>query len=74
MIVIDFMVYIKKTKAKNHRAKTFDDFCLKVQGMILNLGKNSHIIDIVFYMYLKNSIKASIKKFIKGQQYQFQHL
>ena len=37
-------------------------FCQKVQGMILNLAIDSQRINIVFDIYLKNSIKASAQK------------
>ena len=62
MIAIDFMVCAKKVRAKKDNVRTFGDFCQKVQDMILNLAIGSQRIDIVFDMYLKNSIKASARK------------
>ena len=48
----------KKVRIKKDNVTTFGEFCQKVQNMILNLGKDSHRIDI----YLENSIKASARK------------
>ena len=62
MIAIDFMVCAKKVRVKKDNVRTFGDFCQKVQDMILNLAIDSQRIDIVFDIYLKNSIKASARK------------
>ena len=62
MIVLDFMVCAKKVRIKKGNVETFGEFCQKVQNMILYLGKDYHRINIVFYIYLENSIKASARK------------
>ena len=62
MIVVDFMVCAKNVTIKKGNVKTFGEFCQKVQNMILNLGKDYHRIDIVFVIYLENSVKASARK------------
>ena len=62
MIVVDFMVCAKNVTIKKDNVKTFGEFCQKVQNMILNLGKDYHRIDIVFVIYLENSVKASARK------------
>ena len=62
MIVVDFMVCAKKVGIKKDKVKTFGEFCQKVQNMIMNLSKDCQRIDIVFDIYLENSIKASARK------------
>ena len=62
MIVVDFMVCAKKVRIKKDKVKTFGEFCQKVQNMIMNIGKDCQRIDIVFDIYLVNSIKSSARK------------
>ena len=72
MIAINFMVYAKKVRVKKDNVRTFVDFCQKVQDLILNLAIDSQRIDIVFDIYLKNSIKASARKSRKNKWNLFQ--
>ena len=62
MIAIDFMVCAKKVRVKKDNVRTFGYFCQKVQDLILNLAIDSQQIDIIFDIYLKNSIKVSARK------------
>ena len=50
------MVYAKKVRIKKVNVKTFGQFCQKVQNMILNLDKDYECTDIVFDIYLENSV------------------
>ena len=62
VIVVDFMLCAKKVGIKKDKVKTYGEFCQKVQDMIMNLSKDCQRIDIVFDIYLENSIKASARK------------
>ena len=62
--------YIDFARARNYdlsrlfkcELSEISEFCQKVQNMIMNLSKDCQRIDIVFDIYLENSIKASARK------------
>ena len=58
LIVIDFMAYARKIPTKKANLKTFGDFVTKLWNTFSSLASNSTQIDIVFDIYLDDSIKA----------------
>ena len=56
-IVIDFMAYARKVPLKKLKLRTFEDFANNLWKTFRYLSRDSSRIDIVFDLYLKDSVK-----------------
>ena len=56
--VIDFMAYARKIPLKSLQLKSFADFANHLQEVFLSISRNSQRLDIIFDVYVDDSIKA----------------
>jgi len=56
-VVVDFMTYSRKVPIKKLNLRTYEDFCKRLWASFQSLSKESTRIDIVFDIYLDESIK-----------------
>ena len=57
MIAVDFMAYARKVPVKKLKLKTYEDFAKNLWNTFTALSKDWERMDIVFDLYLSNSIK-----------------
>ena len=57
MITIDFMGYARKIPVKKMNLHNYVDFAMALWKTFLNLSKHCDRIDVIFYLYLQQSIK-----------------
>ena len=56
------MAYARKIPLKSLQLRSFTEFAEHMQGMFLSISRNSQRVDIIFDVYVDDSIKAFERK------------